>query len=66
MDPGSRPAPGQCHGASPRAGVRAGRRPPEGLGLDPGEDEVMLEARENAAHAAASGSTTSSALRARS
>jgi hypothetical protein len=29
--------------ASPGAGVKAGRRPPAGLGLDPGEDGATLE-----------------------
>ncbi len=40
-----RPAPARCLGVSPGAGVKAGRRPPEGLGLDAGEDEASLGVR---------------------
>jgi hypothetical protein len=37
-----RPAPGGCSPVSPGAGVKAGRRPPAGLGLDAGEDDATL------------------------
>ena len=38
-----RPAPGGCpRSVSPGAGVRAGRRPRAGLGLDAGEDDATL------------------------
>src|SRR5215210_6548400 len=46
--PPSGPAPVPWTPVSPGAGVRAGRRPPEGLGLDAGEDEATLGAREPA------------------
>jgi hypothetical protein len=37
------PAFGDCSFASPGAGVKAGRRPPAGLGLDTGKDGATLE-----------------------
>jgi hypothetical protein len=38
--------PGALFGVRPGGGVRAGRRPPGGLGLDPGEDRARLGGRE--------------------
>ncbi len=35
-------APARCGWTAPGAGVKAGRRPPEGLGLDAGEDVVRF------------------------
>src|SRR3954454_18887731 len=34
--------PGGCQSAPPATGVKAGRRPPAGLGLDPGEDGAIV------------------------
>ena len=40
--PGHLPVPALAETAPPAAGVQAGRRPPEGLGLDAGEDGATL------------------------
>src|SRR5262245_4925343 len=39
------PAPGRCGWAAPGAGVRDGRRPPAGRGLDASEDGAIMDAR---------------------
>ena len=38
------PAPDWCHAVPPAAGVKAGQRPPGGLGLDAGEDGAIVVA----------------------
>lgn len=38
----SQSRPGGCKIAPPATGVKAGRRPPEGLGLNPGEDGAII------------------------
>src|SRR6187200_109289 len=45
-------------GVPPGAGVNAGRRPPAGLGVDPGEDGATLGSRKWADHAACSGGSS--------
>jgi hypothetical protein len=44
--------------APPAAGVNAGRRPPGGLGVDPGEDGATVGSRKRAGHAACSGGSS--------
>lgn len=54
FEPGS----GGGLGVPPAAGVNVGRRPPAGLGVDPGEDGATLGSRKRADHAACSGGSS--------